>query len=135
MIVSHCLSRHEKSVPIPGVIKHQSRIHPGQVPTHLKAYTHLFTHAITYHRQNANDTQLIFFFPSYDTTASARISANLADILSYIAAYQLKLNRSKTELLFHQGDPNPGQGLAISLNNSLISPRATAHNLGVIMNK
>ncbi|KAK3560574.1 hypothetical protein QTP86_010913 [Hemibagrus guttatus] len=59
---------------------------------------------------------MVCFLPGWslisDTTASARISAFLADISSWITAHQLKLNPSKTELL--------------------IIP-ATAHNLGVTM--
>ncbi|KAK3507917.1 hypothetical protein QTP70_002915, partial [Hemibagrus guttatus] len=66
------------------------------------------------------------------TMASARISACLADISSWMTAHQLKLNPSKTELLIIPGDPSPAQDLAISLSN-MISPSATAHNLGVTM--
>ncbi|KAK3526338.1 hypothetical protein QTP70_024275 [Hemibagrus guttatus] len=68
-----------------------------------------------------------------NTMASARISACLADISSWMTAHQLKLNPSKTELLIIPGDPSPAQDLAISLSNSMISPSATAHNLGVTM--
>ncbi|KAK3511618.1 hypothetical protein QTP70_012969 [Hemibagrus guttatus] len=68
-----------------------------------------------------------------DTTASARISACLADISSWMTAHQLKLNPSKTELLVIPGDPSPAQDLVLSLNNSMISPSATAHNLVVTM--
>ncbi|KAK3573356.1 hypothetical protein QTP86_024129 [Hemibagrus guttatus] len=81
----------------------------------------------------ADDTQLIFSFPPSDTTASARISACLADISSWMTAHQLKLNPSKTELLIIPGDPSPAQDLAISLSNSMISPTACARNLGVTM--
>ncbi|KAK3525562.1 hypothetical protein QTP70_000161 [Hemibagrus guttatus] len=68
-----------------------------------------------------------------DTTASARISACLVDISSWMTAHQLKLNPSKTEPLIIPGDPSPAQDLAISLSNSMISPSATARNLGVTM--
>ncbi|KAK3517163.1 hypothetical protein QTP86_003917, partial [Hemibagrus guttatus] len=68
-----------------------------------------------------------------DTTASARISVCLADISSWMTAHQLKLNPSKTELLIIPGDPSPAQDLAISLSNSMISPTASARNLGVTM--
>ncbi|KAK3573043.1 hypothetical protein QTP86_012252 [Hemibagrus guttatus] len=71
-------------------------------------------------------------FNSSNTMASARISACLVDILSWMTAHQLKLNPSKTELLVIPGDPSPAQDLAISLNNSMISPSATARNLGII---
>ncbi|KAK3513671.1 hypothetical protein QTP70_028792, partial [Hemibagrus guttatus] len=69
----------------------------------------------------------IFSFPPSDATSSARISACLADISSWMTAHQLKPNPSKTELLIIPGD------LAISLSNSMISPSATARNLGVTM--
>ncbi|KAK3513609.1 hypothetical protein QTP70_026916, partial [Hemibagrus guttatus] len=55
------------------------------------------------------------------------------DISSWMMAHQLKLNPSKTELLIIPGDPSPAQDLVISLNNSMISPSATARNLGVTM--
>ncbi|KAK3543151.1 hypothetical protein QTP70_011943 [Hemibagrus guttatus] len=79
----------------------------------------------------------VCFLPGWslisDTTASARISACLADISSWMTAHQLKLNPSKTELLIIPGDPSPAQDLAISLSNSMISPTASARNLGVTM--
>ncbi|KAK3545757.1 hypothetical protein QTP70_011417 [Hemibagrus guttatus] len=50
-----------------------------------------------------------------------------------MTAHQLKLNPSKTELLIIPGDPSPAQDLAISLSNSMISPTASARNLGVTM--
>ncbi|KAK3574680.1 hypothetical protein QTP86_012466 [Hemibagrus guttatus] len=71
--------------------------------------------------------------PASNTTASARISACLADISSWMTAHQLKLNPSKTELLIIPSDPFPAQDLAISLSNSMISPSATVRNLGVTM--
>ncbi|KAK3549054.1 hypothetical protein QTP70_029515, partial [Hemibagrus guttatus] len=40
---------------------------------------------------------------------------------------------SSADLLVIPGDPSPAQDLAISLNNSMISPSATAHNLGVTL--
>ncbi|KAK3557720.1 hypothetical protein QTP86_000323 [Hemibagrus guttatus] len=84
-----------------------------------------------------NSMGMVCFLPGWslisDTTASARISACLVDISSWMTAHQLKLNPSKTELLIIPGDPSPAQDLAISLNNSMISPSATAHNLGVTM--
>ncbi|KAK3565278.1 hypothetical protein QTP86_004283 [Hemibagrus guttatus] len=90
------------------------------------------SHGFSYHCY-ADDTQLIFSFPPSDTTASARISACLADISSWMTAHQLKLNPNKTELLIIPGDPSPAQDLAKSLSNSMISPSATARNLGVTM--
>ncbi|KAK3519695.1 hypothetical protein QTP70_001366, partial [Hemibagrus guttatus] len=84
-----------------------------------------------------NSMGMVCFLPGWplisDTTASARISACLVDISSWMTAHQLKLNPSKTELLVIPGDPSPAQDLAISLNNSMTSPSATARNLGVTM--
>ncbi|KAK3574024.1 hypothetical protein QTP86_034797, partial [Hemibagrus guttatus] len=84
-----------------------------------------------------NSMGMVCFLPGWslisDTTASVRISACLADISSWMTAHQLKLNASKTELLIIPGDPSPAQDLAISLSNSMISPSASARNLGVTM--
>ncbi|KAK3560925.1 hypothetical protein QTP86_023115, partial [Hemibagrus guttatus] len=66
------------------------------------------------------------------TMASARISACLVDISSWMTAHQLKLNPSKTELLIILGDPSPAQDLAISLNNSMIPLQPLLATLGRI---
>ncbi|KAK3521456.1 hypothetical protein QTP70_005786 [Hemibagrus guttatus] len=84
-----------------------------------------------------NSMGMVCFLPGWslisDTTTSARISACLVDISSWMTAHQLKINPSKTELLIIPGDPSPAQDLAISLSNSMISPSATARNLRITM--
>ncbi|KAK1801825.1 hypothetical protein P4O66_022465, partial [Electrophorus voltai] len=49
---------------------------------------------------------------------SRRISACLTDIASWMTAHHLKLNPSKTELLFIPGTPNPYHDLTVSFENS-----------------
>ncbi|KAK3538481.1 hypothetical protein QTP86_004652 [Hemibagrus guttatus] len=61
-----------------------------------------------------------------DTMASARISACLADISSWMTAHQLKLNPSKTELLIIPAKNGP----APSYLKALITPRTAPRSLG-----
>lgn len=60
-----------------------------------------------FNRCCADDTQLIPFFLSSDTHIPARISACAPDILSWMAANQLKLNSSKIELPYSPRDTSP----------------------------
>ncbi|KAK3536252.1 hypothetical protein QTP86_000157 [Hemibagrus guttatus] len=123
------------------VIGHQGRIHPRQSANPHYGQTRHSSEPRsmsldcgrkpTKHRENMQ-THMYTVSGSKDTTASARISECLVDISSWMMAHQLKLNPSKTELLVIPGDPSPAQDL-ISLNNSMISPSATARNLGVTM--
>ncbi|KAI4897115.1 hypothetical protein NFI96_004734 [Prochilodus magdalenae] len=55
------------------------------------------------------------------------------DISSWMTAHHLKLNPSKTELLFLPSTTGPHCDLAISLGNSLIAPTEDARSLGVIL--
>lgn len=56
------------------------------------------SHVFSYHCY-ANDTQLILSFPPSDTYVSAVLLACQAYLSSWMAAYQLKLSHSKTQLL------------------------------------
>ncbi|KAI4894922.1 hypothetical protein NFI96_032265, partial [Prochilodus magdalenae] len=62
-----------------------------------------------------------------------RISAYLTDISSWMTAHHLKLNPSKTELLFIPSTTGPHCDLAISFGNSLITPPEDTRSLGVIL--
>ncbi|KAI4888486.1 hypothetical protein NFI96_000280 [Prochilodus magdalenae] len=62
-----------------------------------------------------------------------RISACLTDISSWMTAHHLKLNPSKTELLFIPSTTGPHRDLTISFGNLLITPTEDARILGVIL--
>ncbi|KAK3568489.1 hypothetical protein QTP86_008542 [Hemibagrus guttatus] len=121
----------------PGMVQTISDPRPGyipKVPTAARQTVILQAFCLPPH-ELADQERLHWLGPhaAKNTTASARISACLVDISSWMTAHQLKLNPSKTELLIIPGDPSPAQDLVISLNNSMISPSATACNLGVTM--
>ncbi|KAL6469243.1 hypothetical protein MHYP_G00227670, partial [Metynnis hypsauchen] len=64
---------------------------------------------------------------------SSCISACLSDISSWMSAHPLKLNPSKTELIFIPATTGPHHDLAISFKNSLIVPSVEARSLGVTL--
>ncbi|KAI4872700.1 hypothetical protein NFI96_007520 [Prochilodus magdalenae] len=104
-------------------------------PQHDGTTTKLYlitSHGFSYHCY-AHDTQLMLSFPSSDTQVCNRISACLTDISSWMTAHHLKLNPSKTELLFIPSTTGPHRDLAISFGNSLITPTEDARSLGVIL--
>ncbi|KAI4905249.1 hypothetical protein NFI96_024613 [Prochilodus magdalenae] len=90
------------------------------------------SHGFSYHCY-ADDTQLVLSFPSSDTQVCNHISACLTDISSWMTAHHLKLNPSKTELLFIPSTTGPHRDLAISFGNSFITPTEDARSLGVIL--
>ncbi|KAK3560224.1 hypothetical protein QTP86_002099, partial [Hemibagrus guttatus] len=85
---------------------------------------------------HSTETALLAVTEQLHAARSAKLSKVLI-LLNLSAAFDTvnhkTINPSKTELLVIPGDPSPAQDLAISLNNSMISPSATAHNLGVTM--
>ncbi|KAI4898392.1 hypothetical protein NFI96_033774, partial [Prochilodus magdalenae] len=68
-----------------------------------------------------------------DPPVCNRISACLTDISSWMTAHHLKLNPSKTELLFIPSTTGPHCDLTISFGNSLLTPTEDARSLGVIL--
>uniref|UniRef100_A0A3B1J3V1 Reverse transcriptase domain-containing protein n=1 Tax=Astyanax mexicanus TaxID=7994 RepID=A0A3B1J3V1_ASTMX len=90
------------------------------------------SHGFSYHCY-ADDTQLILSFPPSDTQVSSRISACLNDVSMWMSSHHLKLNPSKTDLLFIPGTTSPHNNLSISFENSLVTPSAEARGLGVVM--
>ncbi|KAK3518428.1 hypothetical protein QTP70_000590 [Hemibagrus guttatus] len=87
---------------------------PAPDPSDISNYRLLYPH-MDFHT-TADDTQLIFSFPPSDATASARISACLEYISSWMTAHQLKLNPSKTELLVI---PATARNLGVTMDNQL----------------
>ncbi|XP_030285351.1 uncharacterized protein LOC115588717 [Sparus aurata] len=57
----------------------------------------------------------------------------LADISSWTAAHHLKLNLSKTELLFIPGKDCPRMDLSFTVEDVTVSPLSMARNLGVLL--
>ncbi|XP_076845900.1 uncharacterized protein LOC143491083 isoform X3 [Brachyhypopomus gauderio] len=70
---------------------------------------------------------------SHFREVSRRISACLADIASWMTTHHLKLNPSKTELLYIPGTPNTHNDLTVSFENILLTPSETARSLGVTL--
>ncbi|XP_049319645.1 uncharacterized protein LOC111194633 [Astyanax mexicanus] len=69
----------------------------------------------------------------FSTEVSSRISACLNDVSMWMSSHHLKLNPSKTDLLFIPGTTSPHNNLSISFENSLVTPSAEARSLGVVM--
>ncbi|XP_061107291.1 uncharacterized protein LOC133134834, partial [Conger conger] len=64
---------------------------------------------------------------------SARISACLRDIQSWMDNHHLKLNPGKTEMIFIPANTSPHLDLSISLGDTTLTPSPSARNLGVVM--
>ena len=67
------------------------------------------------------------------THVATRITECLADISAWIAAHHLKLNLSKTDLLFILGNDCPRMDLSVTVKDVTVSPSLSARNLGVIL--
>uniref|UniRef100_A0AAR2KZX5 Reverse transcriptase domain-containing protein n=1 Tax=Pygocentrus nattereri TaxID=42514 RepID=A0AAR2KZX5_PYGNA len=90
------------------------------------------SHGFSYHCY-ADDTQLILSFPPNDTQVSTRIAASLADVASWMTTHHLKLNPSKTEMLYIPGSSGIRCDLSIPFENTLITPSTEARSLGVVV--
>ncbi|XP_064193956.1 uncharacterized protein LOC135256012 [Anguilla rostrata] len=64
---------------------------------------------------------------------SARITACLSDIQSWMVRHHLKLNPGKTELIYIPALNSPLSDLSISLGNTILTPSPSTRNLGVVM--
>ncbi|XP_036390590.1 uncharacterized protein LOC118781699, partial [Megalops cyprinoides] len=77
------------------------------------------------------------WFTSYLTGRSSqvneRISACLADISKWMTSHHLKLNLSKTELLFIPAGPSPLHDLSITVDGTTIPSSQSAKSLGVTL--
>ena len=90
------------------------------------------SHGFSYHCY-ADDTQLFLSFPPTDTQVSARISACLTDISTWMTTNHLKLNLGKTELLYLPAKSSPMVDLSITVENAVVSSAPTAKSLGVVL--
>lgn len=90
------------------------------------------SHGFSYHCY-ADDTQLFLSFPPEDTTVSARISACLADISTWMKERHLQLNLSKTELIVVSACPSIQTQIGVMLESNLLVPTNSARNLGVMI--
>ena len=90
------------------------------------------SHGFSYHCY-ADDTQLFLSFPPEDTTVSARISACLADISTWMKERHLQLNLSKTELIVVSVCPSIQTQIGVMLESNLLVPTNSARNLGVMI--
>ncbi|XP_064181317.1 uncharacterized protein LOC135249730 [Anguilla rostrata] len=78
------------------------------------------------------------FRPGHSTetallSVSARISACLRDIQSWMDNHHLKLNPGKTEMIFIPAPSSNLLDFSISLGDTMVSSSPTAKNLGVVM--
>ncbi|XP_064193957.1 uncharacterized protein LOC135256013 [Anguilla rostrata] len=78
------------------------------------------------------------FRPGHSTetallSVSARISACLRDIQSWMDNHHLKLNQGKTEMIFIPAPSSNLLDFSISLGDTVMSSSPTAKNLGVVM--
>ncbi|KAJ8333770.1 hypothetical protein SKAU_G00410890, partial [Synaphobranchus kaupii] len=119
--------------PLTTGLPQDSVLGPLLFSTYTKSLGPVITaHGLSYHCY-ADDTQLFLSFSPSDTQVSARISACLRDIQSWMDNHHLKLNPGKTELIYIPALTSPPLNLSISLGDTPLTPTPCARNLGVVM--
>ncbi|KAJ8346891.1 hypothetical protein SKAU_G00282920 [Synaphobranchus kaupii] len=119
--------------PLTTGVPQGSVLGPLLFSTYTKSLGPVITaHGLSYHCY-ADDTQLFLSFSPSDTQVSARISACLRDIQSWMDNHHLKLNPGKTELIYIPALTFPPLNLSISLGDTPLTPTPCARNLGVVI--
>ena len=82
----------------------------------------------------ADDAQIFLSFPTSDSTIPSRISTCLSAISSWMHSHHLKLNLSKSDLLFFpSSSPSSDLSISVPLESTTLSPSSSAKNLGVTL--
>ncbi|MGH0164534.1 UNVERIFIED_CONTAM: hypothetical protein FKN15_047529 [Acipenser sinensis] len=82
----------------------------------------------------ADDAQIFLSFPTSDSTISSHISTCLSAISFWMHLHHLKLNLSKSDLLFFpSSSPSSDLSISVPLESTTLSPSSSVKNLGVTL--